>query len=83
MAHRVAIFKRADKPVYSCPNPFDPGQGWERNEAGILEPVWSCGPILPLSLINLLPKTVEEMEEAGAEEQEQEIDFDEVLDDDE
>ena len=81
--HRVAIFKRADKPVYRCPNPFDPGQGWERNEAGILEPVWSCGPILHISLINLLPKTFEEMEEAGAEEQEQELEYDVVLDDDE
>ena len=49
---------------------------------GILEPVWSCGPILPLSLIKLLPKTSEEMEGAGAEGQEHEIDYDEVLDDD-
>ena len=79
--HYVEIFKRTDKPVYRCPNSFGPGQGWERNEAGILEPVLSCGPILPLSLINLLSKTVEEMEEAGTEEQEQEIDYDEVLDD--
>ena len=49
----------------------------------ILEPVWSCSLILPLSLIIFLSKTVEEMEEAGTEEQEQEIDYDEVLDDDE
>ena len=79
--HRLAIYKRADKPVFSCPKPYDPGQGWEKNETGILEPVWSSGPILPTSLIDLLQKTVEDMEDQD-EEHEQEIDYDELLDDD-
>lgn len=80
--HRLAIYKRADKPMFRCPKPYDRGQGWEKNEKGILEPLWSCGPILPPSLIDLLQKTVEEMEEDDDEEQEQEIDYDELLDDD-
>ena len=43
--------------------------------------MWSCGPILPPSLIDLVEKTVEEVEEE--EEEEEEIDYDEVLNDDE
>ena len=45
--HRLAIYKRADKPIFWQPKPYDPGQGWEKNEDGTLEPVWSCGPIPP------------------------------------
>ena len=36
------------------PKPFDKDQGWEKLENGSLEPVWSRGPILPLSLIDIL-----------------------------
>ena len=43
--------------------------------------MWSCGPILPPSLIDLVEKTVEEVEEE--EEEDEEIDYDEVLNDDE
>lgn len=82
--HRLAIYKRADKPVFWGPKPYDPGQGWEKTEEGILEPVWSCGPVLPPSLIDLNEKTTEEVEEGEEEEeeQEQEIDYEELLNDD-
>ena len=55
--HRLATYKQADKPIFWSPKPYDPGQGWQKTEEGILEPVWSSGPILPPSLIDLLEKT--------------------------
>ena len=79
--HRLAIYKRAAKPIFWCPKPHDPGQGWEKTEEGTLEPVWSCGPILPTSLIDLLEKTVEEMDGDGEEDEEQEIDYEDLLND--
>ena len=79
--HRLAYYKRADKATFFSPKPYDPEQGWKKTEEGILEPVWSCGPILPPSLIDWVEKTVEEVEEE--EEEEEEIDYDEVLNDDE
>ena len=68
----MAIYKRAVT-LFWCPKP-DPNQGWEKNEEGILEPVWSCGPILPTSLIDFLEETVEEMD--CEDNKEQEIAFD-------
>ena len=53
-----------------------------KNEDGFLEPVWSCGPILPPSLADLIEKAVEEEEEEEEEEdemEEDEIDYDELL----
>lgn len=52
--HRLANYKRADQAIFWSPNPFDDNQGWEKNEEGLLEPIWSCGPILPTSLVDLL-----------------------------
>ena len=40
-----------------------PRQGWEKTDEGALEPVWSCGPVLPTSLIGLIEKTAEEAKE--------------------
>ena len=57
-------------------------QGWEKTEEGVLEPVWSCGSILPPSLVDLLEKTAEEMEDVTDEEG-QEIEYEELLSDDE
>ncbi|KAG1695541.1 snRNA-activating protein complex subunit 4 [Nymphon striatum] len=37
--HRLAIYKRADIPIFWSPKPYDPEQGWERNDEGVLEPV--------------------------------------------
>ena len=79
--HRLAIYKRAAKPIFWCPKPHDPGKGWEKTEEGTLEPAWSCGPILPTSLIDLLKKTVEETDGDGEEDEEQEIDYEDLLND--
>ena len=47
----------------------------EEDRTRVLEPVWSCGPILPLSLIDLM-----ETADLGAnEEEEDDIDYDEML----
>lgn len=78
--YRVANYKRANVPIFWCPKPYDLGQGWLKTEEGILEPVWSCGPILPPTLVDLLEETVEE--EENEEEEEQELDYDELLNDD-
>lgn len=61
--HRLAIYKRAGIPIFWSPKPYDSGQGWKRNDDGVLEPVWSCGPVLPPTLIDIVEKTAEEMEE--------------------
>ena len=57
--YRLANYKRALKAIFLCPNPYDPGQFWEKTEEGVLERVWSCGPVLSTSLIDLLEKTAE------------------------
>ena len=67
--------------IFWLPNPYDPGQGWEKTEEGILEPVWSRGPVLPPSLIDLLQEAVQEAE--VGEDDGQEVDFEEFLSDDE
>lgn len=79
--YRLANYKRAHKSIFWHPNLYDPGQGWEKTEEGILEPVWSSGPVLPPSLVDLLQKTVEEAE--VEQDDGQEIDFEELLTDDE
>ncbi len=47
-------------------------------QGGIFEPVWSCGPILPPSLVGLWEKTAEEVEEVE-EDEEEAIVYDELL----
>ena len=54
MNHCVALYKRADEPIREKPNPTNDGQGWIRTEDGVLEPVRSCNPVLPNSLVDLL-----------------------------
>ena len=34
--------------------PYDNGQGWITTDDGVLEPTWSCCPVLPNSLADLL-----------------------------
>ena len=70
--YRLAICKRANQPCFWRPKPYDNGQQWVKTEEGFLEPVWSCGPILPPSLIDLVKKVEEE-------EVDEEIDNDELL----
>ena len=52
--HHVACYRRAAEPIYERPKPHDKGQGWLKTDEGVVEPVWSIGPILPPSLIDLL-----------------------------
>ena len=53
---------------------LDIHQGWERNEEGELEPIWTAGPIMPSSLVEILAV------EADSEEEEEEQD--ETIEDD-
>ena len=78
--HRLAIYKRANQPIFWRPRPYEPDQGWEKSEEGFLEPVWSRSPILPPSLIDLLENVADEEEEEI--EDELDVDFDEFLHDD-
>ncbi|KAG1685366.1 hypothetical protein GQR58_009094 [Nymphon striatum] len=72
-----------DIPIFWSPKPYDPEQGWERNDEGVLEPVWSCGPVLPPTMIDLVEKTTEEMEQCDddieEEQSEQDSDYEELL----
>ena len=85
--HRLAIYKQAHVPIFWSPKPYDPGQGWKINVDGVLEPVWSCGPILPSTLIDLIEKTAEETEQCDEdidrEHTDQESDNEELFSDDE
>ncbi|KAG1706959.1 hypothetical protein GQR58_003583 [Nymphon striatum] len=53
----------------------------------VLEPVWSCGPILPPTMIDLFEKTTEEMEQCDDDIEEkqsdQDSDYEELLSDNE
>ena len=50
--------------------PYGDGHGWIKIEDGVLEPVCSCGPVLPNSLVDHLNTGDRE------EEEEEEFDFD-------
>ena len=53
--YRVACYKKADQPVFEKPKPYDQRIGWEKTgDDGILEPIWTVGPILPPCLIDIL-----------------------------
>lgn len=73
--YRVACYKHANEPRFWKPKPYDAGQGWEKVDKGFLEPVWSCGPILPLSLIDMLETGVCDEEEQD----EDDMDYEEML----
>ena len=79
--YRVGQWKHAHVPMYELPKPED-GHGWMKMD-GFLEPVWSRGPILPPSLVDLLDTPEEEQEEneeeAGVHNYEELLDY---LDDD-
>ena len=81
--YRLANYKRAHQATFWRPNPYDPDQGLEKTAEGILELMWSCGPVLPTSIVDLLEKTAEEAAEVGEQEEGQEIDYEEILSDNE
>ena len=64
MLTNVLLCTQADETILEKPNPYDDGQGWKRTDGGILEPEWSCGPILMISLVDLLA-TVDPEKEGG------------------
>lgn len=64
--YRVACYKRADEAIIESPKPYDPGMGWEKTgEEEVLEPVWTVGPILPPSLVEVLAQRAESEEQAA------------------
>ena len=81
--HRIAHYKRASNAIFESesPKPFDLCQGWEKTEDNNLKPIWSCGPILPSALIDVIEKTIKEVEEDEHQE-ESEIDYDDYYSDD-
>ncbi|XP_063047331.1 uncharacterized protein LOC134441069 [Engraulis encrasicolus] len=52
--HRVACYKRAYDAIIEKPKPYDDQQGWQKTEDGVLQPVWSLGPVLPPSMADVL-----------------------------
>ena len=52
--YRVACYKRAAQPNFSRPKPHDVAHGWQQKTDGVLEPIWSTCPVLPLSLVDLV-----------------------------
>ena len=65
--HRLAIYKRADQPSFTRPKPYSDKQGWLKDGESI-EPLWSCGTILPASLIDLVETTTKEIDEVVQDE---------------
>jgi len=65
--YRLAIYKRANQACFWRPKPYDNDQRWVKTEEGFAEPVWSCGPILPPSLIDLIKKVEEENDDDDEE----------------
>lgn len=73
--HRIALYKRANQATFPHPKPHDDGQGWEKKH-GILEPVWSCGPIMPQTLVDLIEPVTNELEKDAEDEDEEDEDVD-------
>ena len=80
--YRVALYKRADEPILENPKPYDEGQGWMKTDEGVLKPVWSCGPILPTSLVDPHDTGEHEQEEQEKEEGEDEFNFEDFSEND-
>ncbi len=74
--HRAALYKRAHEQIPEKPKPYEDKQGWTKTSDGIVEPIWSDGPILPTSLVDLLDKTDYEDTDSSEEEESDEMDVD-------
>ena len=77
--HRLACHKQANQPIIEKPNPYDMDQGWQKVENGSLEPIWSRGPILPMSLIDLLDSTDWDLDDE--DEDDEYLDYDNIFED--
>ena len=53
-----------------------------RTEEGVLEPVWSCGPVLPASLVDLLDTGDSAGSDEELEYEDVDLDFDDPIDSD-
>ena len=56
-----------------------------KNDNGVLEPMWSLRPVLSQSLVDILETTADDLEEKNEENetnQDEEIDFEEMFDED-
>ena len=62
--------------------PYGAGQGLEKTEEGTIELIWSAGPILHSSLIDLIEKTANEVEDVVEIEEQSLIDYKELFNDD-
>ena len=80
--HRIAHYKRASNAIFKSPKPFVLCQGWEKTEDNSFKPIWSCGPILPSALIDVIAKTIQEVEKDEHQE-EGENDYDDYYSDEE
>ena len=65
--------------IFWKPKPCDPGQGWKKTDEGLLESIWCIDPVLPPSLVDI----IESNENPNGEDEEDEIDFDKLFNDDE
>ncbi len=72
------MLQHACEAHFEHPKPYDNSQGWQKNDDGILEPVWSSGPILPEALVDLVETSVRE-EECVDDVEDMDIDFDELV----
>ena len=50
---RLVCYKCATPPMFEHSKPFE-DQGWEMSEEGYIETLWSKGPVLPTTLIDIL-----------------------------
>ena len=82
MNHSVAVYKRPEESIAEKPNPYDDGQGLINANDVVLEPVWSCGPGLPNSLVDILDIDDREEEAQEENEDEDELDFDDLCESD-
>ena len=84
--HRAALYKRANEAILEKPNQYDDGHGWVNKHEGVLEPMWSFGPIMPTSLVDLLVtcdrEVVEEEEEKREDGDMDNIELDDLIDSD-
>jgi len=59
--HRVLLYKRAHQAIVKKTKQYEEGQGWLRNDSNnMLQPIWSCGGILPTALVDILETTANE-----------------------
>ena len=74
--YRLACIKQANHAIHWTPKPYESEQGWKRSDNGLIEPVWSCGAILPPSLVDVLDEVQQINEEEEIINEFEDDDFD-------